>query len=120
MMPSPADLAWMQAAALPILTGTCTISRKTEGSDGMGGQSDTWTTLATVACAIAPAMQADNEQIQELRLGLVSGWIIRLPVGTDVTILDRIVSGGITYEVNDIRAPRTSPVFTTCICSRVQ
>ena len=120
-MLSAAQIATMQAISQTLtMTTPCTISRKAEVSDGAGGQTDTWNTVATTVCSVAPALATDNEEIQELRLGLVSGWIIGLPVGTDVTILDRIVANGITYEVNNIRAPRTIQIAVDCVCSRVQ
>ena len=43
---------------------------------------------------------------------------IKLPAGQDVTVKDRIVAGGVTYEVVDVQSV-SNEVETTAICREV-
>jgi head-tail adaptor len=73
----------------------------------MGGMTDTWTTLATTTCRVAPDRAQDTETAQEGRLQAESRWILSFPAGQDVQPPDRVSALGNTYEVSGILAPRT-------------
>lgn len=98
-MLSASDLAAMQATQALALPSTCTISRRSLASDGMGGYTETWATLtASVACRLS-AHSAPTEAIMAERYGGRQTWMLTLPAGTDVTHEDRVVIGSVTYEV---------------------
>jgi hypothetical protein len=112
-MISAADLASMQSTAVATLqTTTCQISRKTPASDGMGGQTWAWSTVATTTCFVTSVVETDTETIDQSRLELLNRWLIYLPAGTDVTARDRILALGKTYEVTSVNAPETIQITT--------
>ena len=104
VMLSPAELAAMRATAgVDALPGTATISRATVAPDGMGGQTQTWATVATVASRLSPSGGGgQTEGLTGGRSTADSDWIITLPQGTDVRQADRIVTDGRTFEVENI------------------
>ena len=106
-MLSAADLSFMQGVLGQTQTTACSILRKSSVSDGMGGQTDTWTTLASTTCRVAPDKSLDLEAAVQGRLQAESRWIIAFPAGTDVTAADRVTTLGSTYEVTGLLAPRT-------------
>jgi len=89
---------------LEIVDHTCsslvTIQRSSKVSDGQGGYTETYTTIATVMCAIGPA--GENEQQVAARLSLVTGMNFVFPYGTDINPMDRIVANGHIYEINGL------------------
>lgn len=69
MMLSATDLTALKAAQAEALPSTCSISRKTSVSDGMGGYTETWATLtASVACRLA-AHSMPTEAVMAERYG---------------------------------------------------
>ena len=93
----------MRTAQESALPGTATITRKTVVADGIGGQTETWQTLASgVACRLAP--MSYRERIAAQQFGGEETWHLTLPYGQDVTAADRVTTGGITYEVRAIES----------------
>lgn len=80
-----------------MLTDTCVIRRVTNTPDDAGGLSESWADAATVACRIG--QPSSREYAAAGRTAEESDAVIRLPAGTDVRGADRIVTGGVTYEV---------------------
>lgn len=97
------DLAFMRGQQADALPDTCTISRKTLASDGAGGHTETWATVASgVACRVAmdqSAMGLTPESVLADRVVHEGRFVVTLPIGTDVTPKDRIVVGSRTFEV---------------------
>lgn len=119
-MLSAADLAFVQSVSALTHTTACQILRRTLTSDGMGGNTTVWNTIATVNCRIAPVVSRTVEQVDQQRIELLSRWSIALPVGQDIDIKDRIVANGITYEVAAFAAPRTLELERVVECEQVQ
>lgn len=93
-----------QAAALP---STCTVMRKAQTPDGMGGFTETWGTLASgVACrlAVMPLMGRSNEDVVAQRWAGQQVWQLTLPAGQDVTHDDRVTIDGIAYDVVGVKS----------------
>lgn len=89
------------------MTDTCTVQRRARASDGEGG----WTlgnptTVATVACMVSLIGNAATEGVIGEAVRADARYLIRLPLGTDVTSDDRIVCGSDTFEVTEPQ-PRT-------------
>jgi SPP1 family predicted phage head-tail adaptor len=101
----------MRNAVATTLPGTVIISRSTQGSDGMGGVTDTWANVGTVAARVSPA-GAGIEMIAGGEFVAATGWVITVPVGTSVTERDRIIYDGQTYEITRTSTPRS---YATCI-----
>lgn len=80
---------------------TGTIYRWTYPSDGMGGGTQAYSAIGTVACRISPYRHGGEPIIGE-RPVAVSQWEITVPYATDVTAADQIQSGGRTFEVDGL------------------
>ncbi len=119
-MLTAADLTFLQTTSMLTQTTPCQILRKSSVSDGMGGLTDTWVTLASVTCRIAPVLSRNQEVVDELRIEILSRWFIALPAGQDIDVKDRIVAGGITYEVMSFDAPVTFELERIVTCEEVQ
>ena len=85
-----------QEAAMP---DTCVVSRPTETIDELGGLSQSYATVATVACRVAAGPFRDVEFVRNEQVRGITDWIVTLPAGTDAENSDRIVHGGDAYEV---------------------
>lgn len=97
-MITTAELADMRAVQALTLTEAATVKRHTLASDGQGGVSETWATVATVGCRVSP-ITSNDERLLGGRL--VEGVMQRvtLPALTDVRLADRIGVGGREFEV---------------------
>jgi SPP1 family predicted phage head-tail adaptor len=74
----------------------------------MGGQVESWSNVGTVACRISPLdLMSGYEADQGGAVTTVAQRVITLPHHTDVTSTDRLLSGGNTYEIKNIRAERS-------------
>jgi len=69
----------MLNASLP---DTAQVQRKTLTSDGAGGFTEAWTTVATVACRVAPSGQSPQERAIAERLASTSIWTLTVPALT--------------------------------------
>lgn len=118
-MLSVSDITMMQTELGLLRTTPCTIQRKTATPDHWGGATETWATIATTLCRVAPVKQTFTETDDEGRVVLVNRWTIALAEGTDITPPDRIVALGITYEVESV-GPRTVDLERVAQCVRRQ
>ena len=107
------ELSAMQATQTLTLTEACTVSRRTLTSDGMGGQTESWTTATTV-CRVAPI--AASEAVLAGQQRIVASWKVTLPASTDVRGDDRIVVGARSFEVIAIRGAETRETARVCLC----
>lgn len=96
---SAAELACMRSAFNSLLPDTCTVSRYTVVSDNAGGQTQTWATVATVACRLSTRNARPTEGDVADRMQNANEWMITVPSGTDVRTEDRIAIGSRTFEV---------------------
>lgn len=103
-MLTAAELTAMRATLNASLPDTCEISRVTLEPDGAGGQIETWETIATVACRVAPSGQSPQERAVAERVASVSTWTLTLPAETDVRASDRLIAGVRRFEVVGVLA----------------
>jgi head-tail adaptor len=97
---SSAEISAMRTAANAILPDTCTIQRVTRASDGMGGYTDTWATLASsVACRLDSESINLREESVQAAIFVVDDYTLYLKNDQDITARDRVVLNSITYEV---------------------
>lgn len=105
---SSGDLSRMRTQLETTLPDSGTISRRSTTDDGMGGQVETWNAVGTVSCRISPQdLNVGYETDQGGAVTTVAQRVITLPHDTSIDAADRILSGGSTYEVKNIRAPRS-------------
>ena len=100
-----AEIADMRSTLNRTLPDTAVISRPTQVVDAAGGFTQTWATVATVACRVAVA--SGGEQVIAGKLDAVGTWTITLPALTDVAAADRIAVGSRTFEVGLPLRPRS-------------
>jgi head-tail adaptor len=113
-------LAFLRDLQNAYLPDTCTIQRGTEGTPTGDGTPVTWADFATgVACRVSIASQTGTEGLgggDGLRA--VNDWTIWLPALQDVTVKDRIVYSGRTFEIARVGA-RSYETVRECICREV-
>lgn len=95
---SAAEIAGMQATADLALPDSATIQRASLASDGMGGYTETWATVATVSCRLDPPGNARLDQWQEKIMNRAV-YILNTPASTDIQSQDRATVNGSVYEV---------------------
>jgi len=121
MSVTAAELARIQAeTAAQTLSLTCLVQRKGAFvSDGAGGSSSAYTTIATVLAGMSEPT-AGQLQNYDYLIGSLAAWQVKLPVGTDVKHQDHLVISGETLEVQVILAPRSYPALLTVLASEVK
>jgi hypothetical protein len=96
---SAADLVELRAVALSAMAGTLVIKRPTRSADGMGGFSESYVAMGTVACHIWPARYS-NEQVAGAQVQSIANWRVAVPVGTDIREIDYgQYNGTATYQI---------------------
>lgn len=111
------QLSAMQSTVAATLTETATVKRKTLAPDGMGGTTETWATVATVACSRSTGVSQAEQAVAD-RLSVVRPWVVRVPAAADVTNKDRLVIGGRTFEVVSLSGG-TIDVSRRLLCQEV-
>ena len=112
-------LDFLRSVATQFRPDTCVIQRATE-SVTSGGVTQTFATLASgVTCRLSRIGQGATEGLGSNGATRAIGQRrIKLPAGQDVTAKDRIVTGGVTYEVVDVQSI-SNEVETTAICREI-
>lgn len=103
---STAQITQIRAQRTASLQESCVLYPASNVSDSSGGYTNTWAAGSTVACGITtPTQQAAGSSGMLPVIGEERGAIIALPHGTSITAADRIVSGGVTWEVIHVDKP---------------
>jgi len=113
-------LASIRALAETGLVDRCDIQRYTE-TNTADGVTQSWTTIASaVPCLRSLPSSAGTERVASggAQLRAASQWEIWLAALTDVTVEDRLVSDGLTFEVNAVAAISYEPL-RRCDCTEV-
>lgn len=98
----------------------CTIRRSQVVPDGQGGETETWSDLATVPCRLSPQSQRQSDEVEEGdRITALTYRVVTVAHDTDVTAADRLVINGETLEVQGLRAPRSWELSRRIECRRV-
>lgn len=105
MLLSSSEIAAMRADLNWMLPDTALIERPTQVSDTSGGYTETWATVATVACRVA--VPSGGEEVIAGKLDAVGTWTITLPALTDVAAADRITVGTRVFQVALPLRPRS-------------
>lgn len=117
-MLSDRDKACLAADVASVLPSSVVLTRASSASDGLGGRSNTFTTVATYAARVTPAdAGAVEEEIgTKLRDGMT--YRVAFPAGTDVRIGDRLTFSGLTFSVEGVRSPRSVEIERVVYATR--
>ena len=102
------------------LPEVCDVSRSTPSSDGQGGTTQSWSTVATVAARISPERRAPYEREVEGAARLEKRWVITLPALTDVEPEDRLLINTRSFNVVGHDGGRTFEICVRCRCLEVE
>lgn len=94
-----------------------TIQRVTQVSDDMGGHTDTWAAAGTVACRVSPYPLRPGEEVVGGRVLGLDTWVVTLPAETTVSERDRIATGGRSFEIVSVMAPRSWELARRLLCT---
>lgn len=111
----PGQVAAMRATQRAHMPGACSIQRVSKSSDGMGGKSESESTLASnVPYRIAPSSGAEAEIAG--RIDALDVWTFTLPQGTTIRAGDQItVEDGTKYHVQTTAAGSTDGAWKTAL-----
>jgi head-tail adaptor len=112
------EITTMRSTLNTSLPDTAQVQRRTLTPDGAGGFTESWSTVATVACRLSPAGRSPEERVIAERLTATSTWTLTVPALTDVQTADRVVVGSRTFEVAAALA-RSSEISRRVICVEV-
>jgi len=100
-MTSTSDLSKIRTEQAKLMPEIVYIQRLTRISDGAGGWSETWQTVATTKGRIAPSQRMAGEREQGGALAVYGEYIVTLP-HTELQQNDRFQIAGTQYEVSAI------------------
>jgi head-tail adaptor len=102
---SDGEITAMRDTADSILPGTVVIQRASAAADGHGGMVPTWSNYATCVCRL----DVRDREITTMTEGAINGalnvvarYTMYFKHDQDITEKDRVVFGGITYEVTAV------------------
>lgn len=98
MIVTATELADLQSEIVASMTTAVTHKRKTETLNSEGGAADSYATLFSTVCSIAPLGAAKGQQSQST-IASRSEYEVFEALGTDVQRTDKIVIGGDEFDV---------------------
>jgi SPP1 family predicted phage head-tail adaptor len=105
---TPCEISRLATDVATVQTDTITLTRATSASDGLGGRTNTFTTVATYAARVSPvSTQQAEEEIGAVRLKDGMYYRISLPAGTDIRTGDRVNYGSLVLSVEAVMSPGT-------------
>lgn len=108
-----ADARLMQSKTLD---KTASVRRRVFVNDSAGRPSENVSTVATVACRLAPAKTADRERVEAARFTGQTMWRITVPALTDVRVSDRFEIGARAFEIVAVWGEESRETARVCLC----
>jgi SPP1 family predicted phage head-tail adaptor len=102
MSVSAGELAQMRADQADYRPDTAVIQSRTVTVTDMGGQSETWTSAATVQCRLAPLVLNMGEVINAAQITSPTAWVMTIVYDQAIDATERVVIGGDTYQVERV------------------
>ncbi|MEJ5222844.1 MAG: phage head closure protein [Anaerolineales bacterium] len=99
---SDSEITSIRETQKKYLPDTVYIQRLTRLSDGAGGWTEAWQTVATTKGRMAPSQRKYGEVVQGGALTAYSEYIVTLPYDTELQQDDRLQINGTQYEVKGI------------------
>lgn len=112
------DLKRMRTDQEKLMTETVYVQRLSKTSDGAGGYTETWSTVATTKGRIAPSTQSGSEELIGGKISPTAEYVITLPWNADVRHSDQLQITGIQYDVVKVEE-RTRKTALRVLCNRV-
>lgn len=115
------ELAAMMSDAAGIFDKVGNVTRASLSSDGYGNQTPTYSTvpgMATVPCNLSQVKSGPLIEVAG-KVADISQWVLTVATSTDIHGGDRVVIGGLTFEVNDDNYPMSFQVLQTYLVVRV-
>lgn len=101
-----------------LLTQTCTIQTVSRASDGMGGFTETWNNTHTnVPCRLSP--QGGSGRVQGDQFTVVTGWVLDVAYDQAIAAGNRVVLGGDTFDVLEVRDDHTDRIVRRAAIKRL-
>lgn len=118
-MISIAELAAMQATSNSAGDLSIAITRPALTQDGEGNVSKTFNAVTTVQGNLA---QPTASQLNNYGYAIadVAAWMVRVPVGTDIRIGDRLTVNSMNLEVQIILVPQSYQASTRVLAAEVK
>lgn len=108
-MLSAAELTQMRADLVTLLPDTCNILSVSLAPDGQGGMTETWgTAYASVSCRLDPIRGSEN--VTAANLQDFHAYQLTVPYDTTLTEQNRVVHGGVTYNIVTVGADKSWPI----------
>lgn len=112
------ELVILRSQVLGLLPGTAVIMRASETTDSYGNVAASWAAVGTVAARIDPYRMTG----QDVRAGQEAGasyYQLTLPYDAGITDGDRVVIGGVTYELKQMTQDHSARLFQRSLAVRV-
>jgi len=110
------DLTKMQQTQEAYMSETVYIQSRTRTSDGAGGWSESWSTLATTRGRIGLLSWQPSEEEIAGRVQNRQKYIVTLPAGTELTEQNRLQINGRQFEIVGIaRRSEATAIRVTCV-----
>lgn len=117
-MLDPCDIAKLAADVATVQTDTLTLTRPSNASDGMGGRTQTFSTVSSYGARVTPisTQQAEEEIGAKIKDGMY--FRLSLPAGTDIRTGDRVTYGTLTLSIEAVMAPGTLEIERRAVAVR--
>lgn len=114
---SARDLARMRDIQADYMPQTGVIQRSSLVRDAMGGYSETWAAVGTVACRVYPRERETREMTSGgAQIISPTRWDVTAPYGTDVTAGDRWLIDSRTFQVEGVNNGEGYATAVRCEC----
>lgn len=99
------EIAAMKAVQVEALPATCTIQRSSRSANSIGERVVSWSTASSgVACRLAREQRAAQRGSMSQQSVVIGPWVLTVATTVDIRSGDRVIVGGVTYEVVDAAA----------------
>jgi SPP1 family predicted phage head-tail adaptor len=96
-----------------------TLQTPASASDGDGGFTDTWTTLATVWASIVPATARDLERVVAGTVQSSATHLVTIRYLAGVTTKTRVVFGSRLFSVTGMQNPEERNISLVLVCQEI-
>ena len=110
------ELAELRADLETTFPATATRLVRTKIKDDRGGHVFTYSVVATYRCRLYQRRAITRDE--EGRLMVTQTWECLLPAETELESTDRLIIGGVTWEIDSIHQPRAEDLATKCNLTR--
>ena len=113
------ELAALQATANSALDLSIQVKRPAKTSDGQGGFTETFNNVGSPIKGNLAQPTGGQMQNYGYIIGPLATWMVRVPVGTNLQINDRLVVAGQTLRVQVLLQPQSYQTAERVLASEV-